>query len=206
MMPILILAAGASSRMRGVDKLMLDIDGAPLLRRQAEMALRVSDDVRIALPPRPHPRYDAIADLAVQQIEVTAAAEGMSASLRGLFATLEPHITHAMVLLCDLPDLTVDDLCAVRDAVAHHPDALIWRGATPASDGGHPMIFARDLFYEFQCLTGDSGGQSIVARAGKSIHLVRFQDKRARNDLDTPEAWQAWRAARALPPSEDDPR
>ena len=37
--PILILAAGQSRRMRGRDKLMEVVEGQPLIRRQAEMAL-----------------------------------------------------------------------------------------------------------------------------------------------------------------------
>ena len=39
MFPLLILAAGAASRMRGPDKLALKIDGVPLLRRQAMAAI-----------------------------------------------------------------------------------------------------------------------------------------------------------------------
>ena len=87
MMPVLIPAAGASSRMRGADKLMMDIDGEPLLRRQVSMARAVSDDVRVALPSRPHPRYAAVRDLDVRTFEVSQAAEGISASLRVLFAS-----------------------------------------------------------------------------------------------------------------------
>ncbi|MFL4471366.1 NTP transferase domain-containing protein [Tateyamaria armeniaca] len=197
MMPVLILAAGASTRMGGTDKLLLEVDGEALVRRQARIALAVSDDVRIALPPRPHPRYDVVADLPVRTIEVAQAAEGMNASLRTLFGTLEPGVTRAMLLLGDLPDLTEDDLRAVIDASVAHPDALIWRAATTDGTGGHPMIFAAPLFAAFQDLVGDGGGQSVVARAGDAVHLVRLDDDRARNDLDTPEDWAAWRAARA---------
>lgn len=196
-MPILILAAGASARMRGVDKLLLEVDGAPLLRRQARMALKVSRDVRIALPPRPHARYDVVQDLDVQPIEVADAATGMSASLRALFATLEAEQTHAMVLLSDLPDLTCDDLRAVMAATERHPDALIWRGATSAGKGGHPMIVHQSLFNKFQRLTGDSGGQSVIAELGKSVHLVPLDGTRARQDIDTPEDWAAWHARRS---------
>ena len=197
MMPILILAAGASSRMGGADKLLLDVDGEPLVRRQARMALSVSDDVRIALPPRPHPRYDALDSLKVQTIEVADAGEGMNASLRALFATLEADKTHAMLLLADLPDLTADDLRTVIAASDAHPTALIWRGATAQGTGGHPMIFAAALFDEFQHLSGDGGGQPIVAKAGDAVHLVPLKGNRARHDLDTPEDWAAWRASRS---------
>ena len=116
MMPVLILAAGASSRMRGRDKLAMVIDGVALLRRQAVMALEVSDDVRIALPPPPHPRYDLVRDLDVTCVTVPDAAEGMSASLRALFATLEKDGDHALILLADLPDITSSDLRTVINA------------------------------------------------------------------------------------------
>ncbi|WP_370741664.1 NTP transferase domain-containing protein, partial [Pseudooceanicola lipolyticus] len=37
-MPILLLAAGQSARMRGRDKLMERVEGRPLIRRQADIA------------------------------------------------------------------------------------------------------------------------------------------------------------------------
>lgn len=199
MTPILILAAGASARMRGADKLMLDVDGTALLRRQAGMALQVSTDVRIALPARPHARYDSVQDLPVRLVEVPDAADGLSASLRALFATLESDIERAMVLLADLPDITADDVQALLDATHTHPDAVIWRGATASGIGGHPMIVARALFQDFQRLTGDTGGQDIIKGAQDAVHLVPFADGRARLDLDTPEAWAEWKAARNQP-------
>ena len=198
MIPILILAAGQSSRMRGVDKLLEPVDGMPLLRRQAEMALELSDDVRVALPPPPHARYAELTDLPVSVIGVPDAAEGMGASLRHIFATLGPDVSHAMLLLADLPDLTADDLRTVADAVGTRPDALIWRGATASGQGGHPMVFARALFPAFSKLSGDDGGRGIVAAAGGDVVLVPLAGNRARADLDTPEEWAAWRAARHL--------
>ncbi|WP_372805911.1 NTP transferase domain-containing protein, partial [Loktanella salsilacus] len=43
MIPILILAAGTSSRMRGADKLSMMVGGQPLLRRIAMQAAAVGD-------------------------------------------------------------------------------------------------------------------------------------------------------------------
>ncbi|MEP5632943.1 MAG: nucleotidyltransferase family protein [Tateyamaria sp.] len=199
MMPVLILAAGASSRMRGRDKLRIAIDGVPLLRRQAKMALHVSTDVRIALPPRPHPRYDLVKDLTVDCIEVTDAAEGMGASLRALFATLESDVSAALILLGDLPDVDTDDLRSLMAAMHTHSNALIWRCATPSGKAGHPMIVARGVFDDFKALSGDSGGQAILKAAGDALYLVPLKDERARRDLDTPEDWAAWEAARKKP-------
>ncbi|MEL6586700.1 MAG: NTP transferase domain-containing protein, partial [Pseudomonadota bacterium] len=47
---ILILAAGASSRMRGRDKLLEEIDGTPLILRAVRAACAVSAEVVVALP------------------------------------------------------------------------------------------------------------------------------------------------------------
>lgn len=195
MMPILLLAAGSSSRMRGADKLLQKIDNVPLLYRQTQMALRVSDDVRVALPPRPHPRYGVLKGLPVRLVEVTEAAEGLGASLRTVMATLD-DATHAMVLLADLPDITDEDLRTIIRATRTEPDALIWRGATADGQGGHPMIFESSLFQEFARLKGDTGGQDIVRSAGNRVCLVPLPGNRALLDLDTPEDWAAWRAGK----------
>lgn len=196
MIPVLIPAAGASSRMRGTDKLMQIVDGLPLLRQQAQMARQVSDDVRIALPHGPHPRHEALDGLQVRVVEVPDPTQGLSASLRALFATLTDADSHAIVLLADLPDIEQDDLRALIAAAKQHRDAMIWRGATPDGAGGHPIMVSRQIFQEFNALQGDEGGQSIMKRHADATRLVRFADNRARNDLDTPEAWAAWRAAR----------
>ncbi|KAG1647840.1 hypothetical protein GQR58_030290 [Nymphon striatum] len=173
--PIIILAAGASSRMRGRDKLLEDIDGEPLLRHQALRALAVTDaKVLIALPVSPHPRYNVIDDLAVQTVPVPDAAEGMGASLRVAFASLPKDAPCAMLVLADLPDVTADDLGAA----------------------GHPVVFHRALFPAFAELHGDIGAQGVVAQAKGRISLIPLGDDRARRDLDTPQEWEVWRKNR----------
>ncbi|MEL7097744.1 MAG: NTP transferase domain-containing protein [Pseudomonadota bacterium] len=192
--PILILAAGRSRRMRGRDKLLEDVDGVPLLRRQALLALEVSNDVRIALPPAPHARDAVISDLALRVVRVADAAEGMGASLRTLFGTLE-DAPRALLLLADLPALDASDLAAVLAAPEIAPDAKIWRGATQDGKGGHPMLVDQAVYADFLALRGDDGGRSIVQAHG--AHLVALPGTRARLDLDTPEDWSKWRAGRA---------
>ncbi|WP_420012177.1 nucleotidyltransferase family protein [Tateyamaria sp.] len=194
MMPIILLAAGSSSRMRGRDKLREEVGGTPLLRRQASIARQVSDHVIVALPPHPHPRYDLVADLDITAQEIPDAAEGMGASIRTAVATLPADATHVMVLLADMPEISEHDLRKVQNSVATHPDTLIWRGATQDDKPGHPIVFDASLFAQLTRLTGDSGGQAVVKAAGNRVHLVPLKGQTARLDLDTPEAWAAWRA------------
>lgn len=195
--PVILLAAGQSTRMLGRDKLLEDVEGMALLRRQAMLARAATTSlVLIALPPAPHPRYGVLEGLDVTPVPVEDADEGMNASLRAAIAALPASATHLMVVLADMPELTVADLGAVAHSVATHPDALIWRGATDKGEPGHPTVFHRSLFPALGALKGDSGGKDVITAHHDRVHLVALPTNHARLDLDTPEAWQAWRASR----------
>lgn len=194
-LPIILLAAGQSSRMRGADKLLEMVEGVPLVRRQAEMACAAtSGPVIVALPDAPHPRYSALEGLQVQIVPVPDASEGMNASLRRAFATVPADAPAAMLLLCDLPDLTTSDLKTVLQAVDLNKPTLVWRGTTDTGAPGHPIVFAAPLFDRFAKLTGDAGGRDVIKAAQGHIEMVPLPGNRARMDLDTPEAWAEWRA------------
>lgn len=183
--------------MRGQDKLLQDVDGEPLLRRQARIARSVTTGpVLVALPVAPHPRHATLKGLDVTAVPVAGAAEGMNASLRTAFAAVPVGAERALLLLADLPELTADDLRKVAQASDSDEDHLVWRGATEAGEPGHPIVFAARLFPEFANLAGDGGGREVVASAGDRVRLVPLPGRRARLDLDTPEDWAAWRASR----------
>jgi len=196
MIAVLILAAGASSRMRGRDKLLEDVDGKPLLLRQVLRAQATGAPVILTLPPQSHPRYDAIADLDVKSVPVPDAATGMSASLRAGLAALPPEAQAVMVLLADMPDITTDDMNIALQAVDLGSDNLIWRAVTSAGKPGHPVIFHRHLLPELAALSGDQGGGSVAQAHAAATCFVPLPDARARMDLDTPEDWAKWRASR----------
>lgn len=191
MIPILILAAGQSSRMRGADKLTQIAYGQPLLRRVATQAVQVGDTY-VALHHNAADRLAVLDGLAVTPLLVPQAAGGQSATLRAAVASLPPCQAF-MMLLGDLPDLTAGDLRSVLAARTAHPSALVWRGATADGLPGHPVIFDSSLRSRFADLSGDDGATAVVKPLQGSTHLVRFADDRARFDLDTPEDWAIFR-------------
>lgn len=78
-----LLAAGASSRMGGRDKLLECIDGEPLLRRAARALLASRADETLAvLRPEDDARRAALEGLDVKIVENPGAAEGMASSIR----------------------------------------------------------------------------------------------------------------------------
>ena len=193
-LPILILAAGQSNRMRGRDKLMELVDDKPLLQRQIDNAhATTTGPVLVTLPPAPHPRYALTQKTMAQIVPVPDAVDGMSASLRRGLEAISNDARAAMVLLADLPELTATDLRCVLAAVDTDSNSLIWRGATKDGKPGHPIVFARPLFNALQQLVGDEGGNRVAKDNSDRMALIRLPGQRARLDLDTPEEWERWR-------------
>ncbi|MDK3020666.1 nucleotidyltransferase family protein [Pseudodonghicola flavimaris] len=194
-LPILLLAAGQSRRMQGRDKLMEPVEGVALLRRMAQRAIAAGlGPVYVTLPPPPHPRYAALSGLELTPVEVPDAASGLSASLRRGFSALPPQAGAAMILLCDLPELTTEDLKNIAQSLDLNSENMIWRGTSETGAPGHPVVIAQPLFDEVQTLTGDHGAQPLLRRHADRVVKVALPGDHAICDLDTPEAWAAWRA------------
>ncbi|MDM7949526.1 nucleotidyltransferase family protein [Hydrogenophaga sp.] len=152
---VLILAAGAGSRMGDLPKCLIRVDGEPLLMRllRALDCLPVQHTVLVlghhasriqkALAQCPSPSGVSVA-------HNPAPGEDPASSLQlGLCRLLEgpadPAIDAVMVLLADLPLLNGQDLRSVCDAFtdsARKP-AILW----PSVQGqpGHPVILRRDV-------------------------------------------------------------
>lgn len=190
----LLLAGGASRRMKGRDKLMEEVEGQPLIRRQAALLRAVSDDVTVALRPGSADRRAALEGLGVRIIEPPEALEGMGGTIRAGVSGLQDR-TGILLLLADLPDLQVSDLRAVIEARQEQPQAHLWRGATEDGAPGHPILFAPVVYPDLMALSGDDGGRGAVAAHSAHTVLVPLPGGRARADLDTAEDWAAWRSS-----------
>ncbi|WP_323768610.1 nucleotidyltransferase family protein [Marinovum sp.] len=201
MRPVLILpAAGRSSRMRGADKLLEEVDGQPCLRTMALRGLAAGLSVLVTLPGPDHPRALALAETPVQRVVVPGAAEGMAASLRAAVASLPEGTEAALILPPDMPDIRSADLLSLIAAGDARPEALIVQATTEDGTPGHPILFRRALFEAFRHLSGDTGARAILQAHRDRLRLVALPGTRARLDLDTPEAWAAWRASRETEP------
>ncbi|MEC9198457.1 MAG: nucleotidyltransferase family protein [Pseudomonadota bacterium] len=187
---ILLLAAGSSSRMRGGDKLLEDVNGQPCLRVMALRALATGQPVMIALPPDRPLRDQAIHDLPVTRITVPNAADGMGVSL----ATAAAHVTGPlMVVPADMPALTQADFEAMLAAHKADPVAIL-RGTDHMKTAGHPVVFPLDLINSLRTLTGDTGAKDVIKKHKDRLRLIPLPDNHATLDLDTPESWQDYRA------------
>lgn len=215
---VLIPAAGAGRRMRGGDKLLETVDGLPLLARQGARAQATGWPVLVTLPPgaagvaraealrRAGADAGASAGYSGQDAGsgggivwrcVPEAGEGMAASLRaGAEAALGAGAPGMMVLPADMPDLDTSDLLLLGAAFAAGPAGSIIQATAEDGTPGHPVILPARLLPQITRLSGDTGARALLRANPGAVIRRALPGRRALTDLDTPEAWAAWRAAR----------
>ncbi len=184
---ILVLAAGASTRMRGADKLLEEIDGTPLILRAVRAATGAASEVLVALPPASE-RRAWLGDTGARLLEV--AERAMSASIR---AGVEVCRADALLIhLADMPEIDCHMIGRLCDAWMQCT-APILRATAVDGTPGHPVIFDRAHFPTLMALRGDGGARDVMA--GAEVETCALPGRAAIVDLDTPEAWAAWRTA-----------
>ncbi|TVP68762.1 MAG: nucleotidyltransferase family protein [Rhodobacteraceae bacterium] len=189
---ILLPAAGAATRMRGQDKLLEHVNGQPILRHVAQLALTVSAHLAVSLRDPDPARQKSLEGLPLTRLCLPDASEGMAASLRaGASWAMVLPVGALMIALPDMPDITAQDMRALIAAQAAHSTQAL-RASDMAGRAGHPVILPRRLFADMLQLRGDEGARQLLRRHPPRLHPL--QGKRALTDLDTPEDWAAWRA------------
>lgn len=195
---IILLAAGASHRMRGRDKLLEPLGEVALLRERALACVHAAPGrVVVVLPPDAPARREALAGLALDIVKAADAADGLSASIRAGVTALPPGLDGALLVLADMPELTSADLAAVM--AAHDPhNPRICRATDADGKPGHPVFFPARLFPALAALQGDTGARTVIAADSAPVTTVPLDGQRATTDLDTPEDWRRWRERHRL--------
>ncbi len=183
-------AAGASSRMKGADKLMMPLQSVPLLRRQVLRGIKAEIPVVVTLPSLDHPRARSIDDLAVTILQVPDHHTGMAASFRAIGRTYPKAAV--LVVLPDMPALTTEDFRLMVEKHREKPDHIL---RATAEDGtlGHPVLFPPWAAADFINCHGDSGARDILKNHKDKTLTLPLAGNHALVDLDTPQAWQDWR-------------
>lgn len=193
----LLLAAGASRRMAGRDKLLEPVAGEPMLARAARAGLASrAERVTVVLPQDAETRRKVLGDLPVTIVEAPAAAEGMAGSLRAGIAAISDTADAVVLMFADMPEVTATHVNRLIDAFDPVAGKDICRALDAEGRPGHPVLFGRRFFESLAALEGDRGARDILRDAAEHLVDVPTPGRGATLDLDTPEAWDAWRAGR----------
>jgi molybdenum cofactor cytidylyltransferase len=189
-----VLAAGRSTRMGAINKLIAEIGGKPLVRIAAEQALASRASPVIVVTGHERERVEAaLAGLPVRLVHNPDYAEGLGTSLKAGIAAVPAEADGAIVCLGDMPQ--VDSALIDRLITAFDPE----RGAlvvVPSTEGrrGNPVLWSRRFFPDLMAIQGDIGARHLIGADTEAVVEVPVADDAALTDVDTPESLSAVKA------------
>lgn len=207
---VAILAAGLSRRMGVLNKLVQDIDGAPMVRRVAQQALASRGDrVFVVVGHEADKVREALSGLPLGFVDNPNYREGLAASVRAA-AQAARRGEALMICLGDMPQVST----AVMDRLieAYHgraagdhasagggtggdhgsPDKAAYQ---PEFEGrrGNPVLWTPRAISLLTALRGDEGARAVLKSLGDAVMAVPVRSGGIFMDIDTPQALQAAR-------------
>lgn len=183
----LLLAAGRSSRMGPTNKLLAEVNGAPLVARAVDAALASqAANVIVVTGHQGESVARALADRPVTFVHNPAFADGLSSSLRAGLAAVPSESDAVVVCLGDMPRVA----SAVIDRLIAAYSPLEGRAiCIPTTHGkqGNPVLWDRAFFTEMAALSGDAGAKRLIGQHADRLCEVPVDDAGILYDVDTPD-------------------
>jgi len=185
----LLLAAGASTRM-GQPKLLLPVEGRPMVERVLSECVRSSlHRVVVVLGHQWERIRETLGPLCLNpKVSVVLNPEyasGMSTSIRAGLPEVEKDHDHVMIVLGDMPFVNAG---LINLLVERYLSSGRSMGAVRVKGRrSHPVIFGREFYPALMNLYGDAGARHLFQDPGKKVCLVDPGDAYDDRDIDTPE-------------------
>ncbi len=194
MIGIIILAAGASTRMGGNPKQLIVYQGQTLLKRTllAAMALTETPDKPLPIVVVTGGNQEKIAPELIGLPPTVAVMHnpdwqtGMASSVRVGLSTLlrdAPGLDAVLTLLTDQPHVSPELLRRILAVFAESGKGIV--GCEYAGQVGVPALFSAYYFNELLTLTGDRGAKPLMMKYAHDCATIPFANGAV--DLDTPE-------------------
>ena len=184
----LVLAAGQSRRM-GTPKLLLPLQGRPLLVHVVdELLCSPVDEVLVVVGEEGGPIRDALAGRRVRFVTSAHAGGEMLGSVRCGFSAIRDECAAVLVALGDQPGVTAD----VVDALVH-AFRTTGRGIvvpTHQNRRGHPLLLA--MHYRDEILAGyeNVGLRGLLGAHPEDVLEVEVATPGVLEDIDAPEDYR----------------
>ena len=193
---IVVLAAGAASRMGGRNKLTEKFGSSSVLESTLKHLLEAGlKDIQVvygdAWGDQWHLSPDVLA--AISKVHNPDATSGMGSSIAAGVQHLPQDTDRIMVALGDMPSIQSDTIRALLDFAAKEP-ANIWRtrySGTP----GHPVLFDGSWRDRLCVLDGEQGGSELMRDARAVLAYLDVEDPGVLQDIDTPQDLERLSAA-----------
>ena len=184
----LVLAAGQSRRMGTLNKLLIEIDGVPMVRHVVEMLRQSKAAPIIVVTGHESERVAAaLKGLPATIVHNPDYAQGLSTSLKRGIPALPAECDGALICLGDMPRVSASEVD--RLIAAFNP--IEGRGiCVPTRQGkrGNPVLWSRRFFDEMLQVAGDVGARHLIGAYPEMVTEVEMPDDGVLTDIDTPQA------------------
>lgn len=190
----IVLAAGRSRRMGEANKMVVDIEGKAMICHPVESLMSANiKPILVVTGFSPDAVHSALEGKNVQFVHNNAFAEGLSTSLKAGISALDDEVTHALILLGDMPLINGDHLAEMRKTAEENPDHIIM--GMVEGKRGNPVLWPKQYFEQLCTIRGDVGARHIVGENSEMLIGVELGNA-AGLDLDTPKALDDFNASK----------
>lgn len=183
----IILAAGRSTRM-GSNKLLAEFRGKPLVQHVVEAALGSTlAKIYVVTGHESKALEKALEGLELVFLHNSNYADGMASSIKMGFSALPESVSGAIVLLGDMPLISVQILDTMIGAFENDFQKA---AVVPVVNGkrGNPVLISRVLFHQLMHIRGDTGARQLLDSLGNKVLQLPVDTEKILVDVDTPEA------------------
>jgi molybdenum cofactor cytidylyltransferase len=184
----LVLAAGQSRRMGGINKQLASWQGRPLLRHTVENVLASGiEAVFVVTGHEGEAVAAALAGLPVVIVHNPDYTAGLAGSLKAGLRALPESADGVLICLGDMPRVGPAPLDKLISAFAPVEGRVI---CVPTYRGrrGNPAVLGRQFFPELAALEGDRGARRLIEAHPELVAEVAVEDASVLLDVDTPAA------------------
>lgn len=182
---LVLLAAGRGVRF-GENKLLYPVDGMPMYRHAADLALELGPMARKKIVVTGYEEIGKELEAAGFEVVMNRRPElGISRSVRLAAEAADGTEGGICFLVCDQPWLTADTVRGLLEGWEQSGKGmgcLVFRNKP-----GNPAVFGEKYREELKTLTGDRGGRQIMNRFPSDVFFYEAPEERELQDVDTRE-------------------
>jgi len=179
----IIPAAGLSARMGSANKLLMDVDGLPLIESvTCATTLHTFSQVIVVTGHDAEIMESRLRNYAVDIVFNPDYNRGMGSSLKtGIAAALAAD--GYLIWPADMPYITRETVSGILDS--YDSGSIV----VPVFERrrGHPVLFGSDFFNALQNIPDNEGARAVLSQFEELVVELTVEDEGVLRDIDTPE-------------------
>ncbi len=185
-----LLAAGRSERMGPNNKLLLNVDGIPLVRKSAINILNSNvTSMTVVTGFDENKIVNALSGLNVNFVKNINFREGLSSSLKAGLANITPTPSAVIICLADMPKIQPEH---INQLIENFDPLKGWEICILTNNGkrGNPVLIGSRFFpYIFET-SGDFGAKQVMKQHSDKIVEVEIGTSDIHFDIDTQDEYE----------------